>query len=63
MITTYIEPRVQSVTAKTVEVYEASKRAVTPHINKVHEIVDPHFQVCTYYAIQLLVYLLDLLPS
>ncbi|XWS26078.1 hypothetical protein CRYUN_Cryun26dG0000100 [Craigia yunnanensis] len=44
VVTTYAEPHVQSLTAKTVEVYEVLKTAITPHVIKVQEIVDPYFQ-------------------
>jgi hypothetical protein len=40
-----VEPHVQSLSKKTIEVYEASKSAVTPHVERVHEFIDPHFQV------------------
>uniref|UniRef100_A0A2N9GTX7 Uncharacterized protein n=1 Tax=Fagus sylvatica TaxID=28930 RepID=A0A2N9GTX7_FAGSY len=33
-----------SLSKKTIEVYEASKSAVTPHVERVHEFIDPHFQ-------------------
>ncbi|GMY17668.1 huntingtin-interacting protein 1-related protein-like [Fagus crenata] len=39
-----VEPHVQSLSKKTIEVYEASKSAVTPHVERVHEFIDPHFQ-------------------
>ncbi|XP_062163658.1 uncharacterized protein LOC133870513 [Alnus glutinosa] len=38
------EPHVQSLTKKCIEVYEASKIAVTPHVVRVREFVDPYFQ-------------------
>ncbi|CAK7354310.1 unnamed protein product [Dovyalis caffra] len=44
VITTQVEPHVQSLTAKTVEIYEASKTKITPHIIRIQEIVDPYFQ-------------------
>ncbi|XVE53458.1 hypothetical protein DITRI_Ditri03aG0004900 [Diplodiscus trichospermus] len=44
VVTAYAEPHVQSLTAKTVEVYEVSKTAINPHVIKVQEIVDPYFQ-------------------
>ncbi|KAK9279699.1 hypothetical protein L1049_013379 [Liquidambar formosana] len=44
VITTYIEPHVQSLTSKTVEVYEVSKSAITPHIIIVQKFADPYFQ-------------------
>ncbi|KAE8731636.1 hypothetical protein F3Y22_tig00002793pilonHSYRG00163 [Hibiscus syriacus] len=44
LVTTHAEPHVFSLKTKTVEVYEAYKTAVTPHIFKVQEIVDPYFQ-------------------
>lgn len=42
---TYVEPHVQTLTAKTIEAYEASKTTLHPHIIKVQEFVDPYFQV------------------
>ncbi|XP_039052172.1 uncharacterized protein LOC120193809 isoform X2 [Hibiscus syriacus] len=44
VVTAHAEPHVRSLKTKTVEVYEASKTAVTPHVVKVQEIVDPYFQ-------------------
>lgn len=35
---------VKSLTAKTIEVYHASKNTIEPHVAKVQEMVDPHFQ-------------------
>ncbi|EPS59629.1 hypothetical protein M569_15176, partial [Genlisea aurea] len=43
-ISANVEPRVQAVIAKTVETYEASKDAVTPHIIKLKEQADPYLQ-------------------
>ncbi|XP_061951735.1 uncharacterized protein LOC133674566 isoform X2 [Populus nigra] len=44
VITTQVKPHVQSLTAKTVQIYEASKTTVTPHIIRVQEIADPYLQ-------------------
>ena len=39
------EPYVQMVSAKSVELYQASKDAISPHVVKAHELADPYFQV------------------
>ncbi|XP_031276359.1 uncharacterized protein LOC116134848 [Pistacia vera] len=44
VFTTNVEPHVQSLKTKTIEAYEASKTAITPHVVRVQEIVDPYFQ-------------------
>ncbi|XP_034886782.1 uncharacterized protein [Populus alba] len=44
VIATQVEPHVQSLTAKSVEIYEASKTTITAHVIRVQEIVDPYFQ-------------------
>ncbi|GKU87529.1 hypothetical protein SLEP1_g1921 [Rubroshorea leprosula] len=44
VVRTQVEPHVQLLTAKTVEFYEASKVAMTPHLVRIQEIVDPYFQ-------------------
>lgn len=44
-VTTYAEPRLQLLTTKYVQVYEKSKSAITPHVVKLQEIVDPYYQV------------------
>lgn len=45
VFTANVEPHVQSLKTKTIEAYEASKTAITPHVIRVKEIVDPYFQV------------------
>ncbi|KAK9269797.1 hypothetical protein L1049_001575 [Liquidambar formosana] len=41
---TYLEPHMQTLTAKTVEVYHASKSSVAPHFVKLQKMADPYFQ-------------------
>uniref|UniRef100_A0ACD5XUS6 Uncharacterized protein n=1 Tax=Avena sativa TaxID=4498 RepID=A0ACD5XUS6_AVESA len=41
---TNTEPYVQMVSAKSVEVYQASRDAISPHVLKAHEFADPYFQ-------------------
>ncbi|KAI3505547.1 hypothetical protein L1887_27679 [Cichorium endivia] len=45
MVITNVKPHVQLLTKKTLEIYGQSKEVVTPHVIKVKEAVDPHFQV------------------
>lgn len=44
VIATYVEPHVQSLSTKSIEVYEATKSSVAPHVIKVHEYASPYFQ-------------------
>lgn len=44
VVKTNAEPHVQSLSKKTIEVFEASKSAVTPHVVRAHEFIDPYFQ-------------------
>ncbi|XP_059637549.1 uncharacterized protein LOC132279550 isoform X2 [Cornus florida] len=41
---TNIEPHVQLLSARTIEVYHASKNSIEPHVVKVQEMVDPYIQ-------------------
>jgi myosin heavy subunit len=41
---TNAEPYVQKVSAKSIELYQASKDVVLPHVVKAHKIADPYFQ-------------------
>lgn len=44
-VKTHVEPHVQTLSTKAKEAYHASKNAVTPHIVKFQEHVDPYYQV------------------
>ncbi|KAG7965882.1 hypothetical protein I3843_08G022700 [Carya illinoinensis] len=44
VLKTNAEPHVQSLTKKSIEVYEASKTTITPHLARAQEFVDPYFQ-------------------
>ncbi|KAG5018745.1 hypothetical protein JHK87_014600 [Glycine soja] len=44
VVKTNAEPHVQLLTTKTVEVYEASRNAISPHLSKAKEFVDPYYQ-------------------
>ncbi|CAL5184179.1 unnamed protein product [Lathyrus oleraceus] len=44
VVKTKVEPHVQLLTTKTVEVYKSSKDALTPHLSKGLECVDPYYQ-------------------
>ncbi|KAL9226926.1 hypothetical protein vseg_002683 [Gypsophila vaccaria] len=44
IVTEYVEPHVQLLTAKTAEAFESSKTAVKPHIIRVQELADPYYQ-------------------
>ncbi|XP_057959253.1 uncharacterized protein LOC131151835 isoform X2 [Malania oleifera] len=44
VIVTKVEPHVQSMSAKTIWLYETSKNAITPHVIKAQQIADPYFQ-------------------
>ncbi|CAL9233800.1 unnamed protein product [Arabidopsis halleri] len=43
-VKTHVEPHVQTLSTKAKEAYHASKSAVTPHIVKIQEHVDPYYQ-------------------
>ncbi|KAI3728170.1 hypothetical protein L6452_16802 [Arctium lappa] len=44
LVITNVEPHMESLTKKTKEVYMQSKDALAPHVIKIKEVVDPHFQ-------------------
>ncbi|TKY74605.1 Laminin subunit beta-1 [Spatholobus suberectus] len=44
VVKTNAEPHVELLTTKTVEVYEASKNAIAPHLSKAKEFVDTYYQ-------------------
>ena len=45
MVTEYVKPHMKILTAKTAEIYNASKTAVNPHIIKAQELAGPFYQV------------------
>ncbi|KAF3794585.1 hypothetical protein EJ110_NYTH07157 [Nymphaea thermarum] len=47
---TTVKPHVQTVTTKTVEVYEQSKTVITPHIVKTKEMADPYLKEAKKFA-------------
>ncbi|KAJ8763848.1 hypothetical protein K2173_003630 [Erythroxylum novogranatense] len=44
VVSTHVKPHVHSLKTKTFEAYKASKTAITPHVIRAHEVVDPYFQ-------------------
>ncbi|KAL5699490.1 hypothetical protein ACHQM5_030383 [Ranunculus cassubicifolius] len=44
VFTTYMEPHVQTLSTKTVEVYESSKKTIKPHIVKAQELAEPYYE-------------------
>ncbi|XP_041022485.1 LOW QUALITY PROTEIN: coiled-coil domain-containing protein 18-like [Juglans microcarpa x Juglans regia] len=44
VLKTNVEPHVQSLTEKSIQVYESSKTTITPHLARAQEFVDPYFQ-------------------
>lgn len=42
---TYVEQHVQTLTTRTIEVYDACKMTIAPHVAKVREMTDPYFLV------------------
>lgn len=44
VVTEYVKPRMKTLTAKTAEIYNASKTAVKPHIIKGLEVAGPYYQ-------------------
>ncbi|XP_021729265.1 227 kDa spindle- and centromere-associated protein-like isoform X1 [Chenopodium quinoa] len=44
MATEFVEPHIQTLTAKSAEAFEASKNSVKPHITKAQELADPYYQ-------------------
>ncbi|KAK1289724.1 hypothetical protein QJS10_CPB18g00072 [Acorus calamus] len=44
VLTTHVEPYIQTASAKTVEIYETSKSTLKPHIIKAQELVEPYLK-------------------
>ena len=59
VIRTSAEPHLQSISTKTIEVYEVSKSTLAPHVLKVQEFVDPYFQVCILISSLLVIYVVN----